>query len=1008
MQPMHDRRVRAAILRFVRGLCRGRTGVLLAAGLGLALSGARAATPPSVLDGELQSVLSRAPSDAAVPFVAVLRVRANPITLRAETDRLRLEGRRAEARTRAIAALKGVADRTQGPVFGLLRAAQRNGRATRVTPLWVANAIAGEATPEVIRALALLPAVERVIWDPVTPVDLQSDEIVPTHGLRSLAAGPAGGRDPSIGWNLVRIGAPQAWSQGHTGQGIVVAIIDTGVDYTHPDLADHIWRNADEIPRNGIDDDFNGFVDDTLGWDFVFGTNNPMGEGPTDHGTRSAGLVAGDGTGGVATGVAPDAVIMPIKASGGAWSNLYSGIQYAIDNGADVISMSVSQKWHFNPRPDYSLWRQITDNVLAAGVFHANSIGNEGDNLETDPVPFNVAAPGCNPAPWIATEQYVVGGISSVTGVGAIDSLGYLDDFSSRGPSAWEDIAARWPEYPYAVPDEYRDYPYSNGERGLIKPDILAPGDEVLSTKQGGGYLSFSGTSAACPHVAGAMAILLAAHPELTPSQMAMVLQRSASDLGPRGKDNAYGAGLLRIPGALTLAADLSTYCRVAGAVRDTVSGDSLPGALVDWLEGWRSDSTNVSGRFELMAQAGVATLVTRCFGYRPDTLQLALAPGDTLDLSIGLGRWPTGELTGLVRDSESGLPIEGAVVSVPNTPARPETTGPDGAYAFHAFLADTTLPLRVVRFGYGRVDTQVRVPADSSAQQDFTLARAIADDFEVDQGWTVGAPDDNATCGLWVRADPVGIIYNGVTVEPEYDHTAGQARTCFVTGNGVPGCGPHQNDVDGGVTTLISPRFDAVGYFEPTLSLWYFYSNDAGIFDDDTLRIELSNDDGASWVAVLVRATSNHAWQELVVPVDDYLVLTDRMRLRVRAADRGQDSSVKVAIDDFWMGTPGWADAAEPVARPSFAFHAPQPNPSATTSTFRFTLARPAAVRLEIFDVSGRRIRVIDRAGATAGGQTVSWDGADDTGRTSPAGTYFARLSTAGRQATQRVVRIR
>lgn len=957
---------------------------------------------------ELQTALARAGTNGSVPFVVVLREQADPLELRIDADRLRLEGRPDEARARTLDTLKRLAARTQSPVTSRLRAAVQRGRARGFTSLWVANAIAGVGTPELVRELSALPEVDRVIWDAPCPVVEQTDEIVPPEGLRSIAPQPLAGRDPTIGWNLQRIGAPTAWNQGLTGDGVIVAVIDTGVDYTHPDLANHIWANADEIPRNGIDDDFNGFVDDTLGWDFVFGDNDPMGEGPSDHGTRSAGLVAGNGTNGIATGVAPQAAIMPIKASGGPWTNVFSGIQYAIDNGADVISMSLSEKWHFNPKPDYALWRQITDSALAAGIFHANSIGNEGGNLETDPVPFNISAPGGSPAPWLATEQYVVGGVSSVTGVGATDSLNYLADFSGRGPAAWEDLAQRWSEYPHAMPPEYCDYPYSDGSRGLLKPDLIAPGKEVLSTQQGGGYLSFTGTSAACPHVAGAMALLLQAHPDLTPAQMAMLLQCSATDLGPRGKDCDFGAGLLYIPRALTLAEALPDYCRITGTVRDFVTGDSLGGAIVYWLESFSSDSTNALGGFELATPSGTVTLLAERFGYLPDTLMLALAPGDTVDVPIDLVPGPAAPVSGLVLDAASGLPVEGAVVSLVDAPVAPDTTGPDGAYAFDAFPADTPLTVRAMRFGYTRVDSLVCVPADSSAQVDFVLVPGYNDDFEVDLGWSTATAGDNATCGFWVRTDPTGIVFNGVPVQPELDHTTGTGRRAFVTGNGVPGCGPHQNDVDGGVTTLTSPLFDAAGTFAPEISLWYWYSNDAGIYDDDTLRIELSGDAGATWTPVLVRTTSNHAWQELVVDIEDVMTPTAAMRLRVRARDRGQDSSVEVAIDDFWMGTPGWASIDSAAAAPRFAFLPPQPNPAAGATLLRYTLAHAGPVELAIFDVAGRCVRLLQHELSPAGAQTLRWDGADDRGRRVAAGTYFARLRTDGAQATRRIVRLR
>ena len=265
---------------------------------------------------------------------------------------------------------------------------------------------------------------------------------------------------------------PSTWALGFEGQGIVVAVIDNGVLGTHPDLADHLWNNDDEIPGNGEDDDENGFADDTWGWDFQFSDNDPSPTGD-DHGTKCAGLLAGDGTLGTRTGVAPEAQVMALKVD--TWGQNALAIQYAIDNGADIISMSRSQKWRFVPKPDYDWWRSLADAEMLAGIFHANSIGNEGDNAVTDPIPFNISAPGNVPAPWRHPDQ-VPAGVSGITAsVGAIDELDQLAIYSSLGPSAWEDIGAQWPVYPHGMRPEYQDYPYSLADPVCESPTSSLP-----------------------------------------------------------------------------------------------------------------------------------------------------------------------------------------------------------------------------------------------------------------------------------------------------------------------------------------------------------------------------------------------------------------------------------------------------------------------------------------------------------------------------------------------------
>ena len=184
----------------------------------------------------------------------------------------------------------------------------------------------------------------------------------PNYILKTFAADPllntSGAWDQRYDdmWGLKKVNAPGAW-QYTRGKGIVVAVVDSGVDWQHPDIAANIWHNAGEIPDNGIDDDGNGFIDDIRGWDFTTcdkyflgfcieaksPDNNPMDE--NGHGTHVAGTIAAIRNNGIGiAGVAPEATIMAIRGIGanGAASidQLAVAVRYAIDNGADVINNS--------------------------------------------------------------------------------------------------------------------------------------------------------------------------------------------------------------------------------------------------------------------------------------------------------------------------------------------------------------------------------------------------------------------------------------------------------------------------------------------------------------------------------------------------------------------------------------------------------------------------------------------------------------------------------------------
>jgi hypothetical protein len=290
---------------------------------------------------------------------------------------------------------------------------------------------------------------------------------------------------PNLGgnnWGNDMVNAPEAWARGYRGQGVTVAVIDDGVDILHQDLSNNIWRNTREIAGNGIDDDRNGYVDDIHGWNFTTGFGGNSGNvrpesALSTHGTHVAGTIAASNNGIGVTGVAYNSRIMALKIantnSNDDWintGNLAQAIRYAVDNGARVINMSL--RWS-----DSTALRDALAYAASRNVITVSSAGNS-----------SLSSPG---TPAYYATQY---GFS----VGAVDSNRTIAWFSNRA-----------------------------GTNSSMQ-HVMAPGVNVYSTLPGNGYGLKSGTSMAAPHVAGVVALMLGANPNLTHAQVRSILTSSA------------------------------------------------------------------------------------------------------------------------------------------------------------------------------------------------------------------------------------------------------------------------------------------------------------------------------------------------------------------------------------------------------------------------------------------------------------------------------------------------
>jgi len=344
---------------------------------------------------------------------------------------------------------------------------------------------------------------------------------------------------------------------------VVVAVVDSGTDLEHPELEGRIWINPDEIPNNGVDDDHNGFIDDTCGYDIsgdVTSLFDPVGDNdPTDthgHGTHIAGIIAANANGTGVVGIAPFAVIMPVKIRPNATTSVgAAGIVYAVNAGAQAINISWGTPF------ESAVLREAISFARRNGVFVGIAPGNTGDN-----------------------ERYYPAAYDSAFVVAAGNSDGYQETWSTYGAHI----------------------------------DVVAPGRDILSLRASGTdmyaeayepgvrivdhiYYLADGTSMATPVVVGAAALMLGIHPGLTLDAIEEALRYGADDLVDPwnvgdtlyGPDTISGYGYLNVAQSLSLVQGGGLHF-TSPVLRNRYTGD-IPvkiAPVVGYTGSWQLDYT--------------------------------------------------------------------------------------------------------------------------------------------------------------------------------------------------------------------------------------------------------------------------------------------------------------------------------------------------------------------------------------------------------------------------------
>ena len=465
----------------------------------------------STIDSRLQDVLNQK-GDEMIPINIIFKSQIDITKLR---TRANASLDKEVKRNILVDELKLFSEEKQQAVLSILKAETRSYKVTDIKTHWLSNAISCTADRNVIYLLSEHPDIMLIGYDEM--VKMIPEECQQTTVNRQQTIDD----DVDMTDNIYMVNADKVWAMGYTGKGVLVAVIDSGVNYNHEDLKDHLWDGGAQYPNHGyntVNDN-----DDTM---------DRYG-----HGTHCAGTICGDGTAGVLTGMAPDATLMCVKAlddyGSGSTSSINSAMEFAIEHHADILSMSLGVL--APSEANKTMLRNTCVNALELGVVASVAAGNYGTNMTPQmQVPNNILAPASCPPPWLHPDQQVnPGGLSCVVAVGAIDYFENKYTNGSKGPVTWTGTV-------------FNDYPYGGDQIGLIRPDVCAPGVGVKSLDYSDtqGYNLKSGTSMAAPCVAGVMALMLEKNRDLTPADICMTLETTAKKL-TETKDNFFGTGLI-------------------------------------------------------------------------------------------------------------------------------------------------------------------------------------------------------------------------------------------------------------------------------------------------------------------------------------------------------------------------------------------------------------------------------------------------------------------------------
>jgi len=955
----------------------------------LALVLAAATAQAGTMHPALQQKLDMVAADEPVSVIVHMAEQA-PIA-QLDADLRATQATRKDRHTQVVFALQNAA-RSQDLLKTELDARMRfEGGILGYTSYWISNMMVVLAVKDEIELIAARSDVDFV------ELNFEVELIEP---IRKGTAGGGGEADRSRGIGITpgveAINADRVWYElGYTGAGRLIGSLDTGVEGSHPALSAR-WRGQ-----------FHPWQEcwlDVLGGGTTFPTDNH------GHGTHTTGTMAGvayDDTIGVAWGaqwIACNAIDQGVSSGFDQdildaleWFADPDGDPYTVDDVPDVIQNS----WRINEGfpGDYtdcdSRWWAAIDNCEASGVVTCWSAGNEGSGS------YSIGSPADR-----ATTT------TNCFSIGAVDATNYgwpypIAGFSSRGPSGCS-----------APPDN------------LLKPEVVGPGVDVYSSVPGGTYQGgWDGTSMSGPHVAGIVALMRQANPDLDVVTIKQVLMDTALDEGSAGEDNTYGWGFVDAYAAVIAAT--TGFGTLEGHVYNASHGnDPIPGATVELLGTEVSYTTGGDGSYSGSAAPDNYTARASATGFDTQDAAVEIVADATTVQDFYLNDIAGPAISNVsepltTTDTVGPYPISATVEDFSTVSAVKLYYRINGGSWTESDMTDTgseyegSLPGRPAN---NQIDYYVW--AQDGAGLSSVYPAGAPGDFltlyitEVtylteaedpgDPAWQLGVTGDTATTGVWIRDDPVGTEYGGIDIQPEDDHTASPGVKCFVTGNGPVGGAAGENDVDGGCTTLMSPTFDLSDALMGFVKYWRWYG-EGGLSEDDEFVVEVSSNGGGSWVNLETVISRENSWQVVTVDLATLIPLTSQVVFRFIACDLNDGGLVEAAIDDFSIETFSEPTSDVPGGEtpnlPVFSLGPNFPNPFNPATKISFNLPEALRAKLSIFSVDGRKVATILDEELPAGPHAVTWNGRDQGGKQVASGTYFYRLEAGIFLETRRML---